>query len=97
MRRLQNKFCGHVRTHDLAPASCRRSWRNYAQLVKEKRLANANRFSLAGARGIEPRSLVLETGILTVVLCPFAAFAQVIVTDVGDFKNTARGVFFRCQ
>ncbi len=26
---------------------------------------------MAGARGIEPRSLVLETGILTVVLCPY--------------------------
>lgn len=26
---------------------------------------------MAGARGIEPRSWVLETHILTVVLCPF--------------------------
>lgn len=28
-------------------------------------------FFMAGARGIEPRSKVLETFILTVVLCPF--------------------------
>jgi hypothetical protein len=27
---------------------------------------------MAGARGIEPRSKVLETFILTVVLCPYA-------------------------
>ena len=26
---------------------------------------------MAGARGIEPRSQVLETHVLTVVLCPF--------------------------
>ena len=26
---------------------------------------------MAGARGIEPRSQVLETYVLTVVLCPF--------------------------
>ena len=34
---------------------------------------------LAGARGIEPRSQVLETHVLTVVLCPYASD---IVTDV---------------
>jgi hypothetical protein len=28
---------------------------------------------MAGARGIEPRSKVLETFILAVVLCPFAS------------------------
>ena len=28
-------------------------------------------YILAGARGIEPRSRVLETLILTVVLCPY--------------------------
>ena len=33
---------------------------------------------MAGARGIEPRSKVLETFILAVVLCPFALH---IVTD----------------
>lgn len=32
---------------------------------------NAGEFILAGARGIEPRSKVLETFILAVVLCPF--------------------------
>gem|GEM_PF-5839736 len=32
---------------------------------------NAGHFSMAGALGIEPRSAVLETAILTAVLCPY--------------------------
>ena len=38
------------------------------------------RLCLAGARGIEPRSQVLETYVLTVVLCPSALR---IITDTG--------------
>ena len=34
---------------------------------------------MAGARGIEPRSRVLETLILTVVLCPFEVSTRVIL------------------
>ena len=37
---------------------------------------------MAGARGIEPRSKVLETFILTVVLCPYEAQNYPTVTDV---------------
>jgi hypothetical protein len=44
---------------------------------------NVDRFYLAGARGIEPRSQVLETHVLTVVLCPYAADNSFIVTDGG--------------
>ncbi len=36
---------------------------------------------MAGARGIEPRSRVLETHILTVVLCPYKALQQYTRTD----------------
>ncbi len=36
---------------------------------------------MAGARGIEPRSRVLETLILTVVLCPFVSVANQILTQ----------------
>jgi hypothetical protein len=40
---------------------------------------------MAGARGIEPRSQVLETHVLAVVLCPFIAavknYSFHIVTD----------------
>lgn len=38
---------------------------------RKKTDMNVSRFFLAGARGIEPRSQVLETCILAVVLCPF--------------------------
>ena len=33
---------------------------------------------MAGARGIEPRSRVLETLILAVVLCPFEVYANIL-------------------
>ena len=36
---------------------------------------------LAGARGIEPRSKVLETFILTAVLCPYADWYLVIIAE----------------
>ena len=39
----------------------------------KKASGEADLLHLAGARGIEPRSQVLETHVLTVVLCPFAA------------------------
>ena len=34
-------------------------------------MALLQKFRLAGARGIEPRSKVLETFILTVIRCPY--------------------------
>ncbi len=39
--------------------------------IKKVRPANTDLTFLAGALGIEPRSAVLETAILTAVLCPF--------------------------
>lgn len=39
--------------------------------IKKIRPANADLIFLAGALGIEPRSSVLETDILTAVLCPY--------------------------
>lgn len=44
---------------------------------------------LAGARGIEPRSKVLETFILTVVLCPY-----VVVTRISIAKHHDRSEIF---
>lgn len=50
---------------------------------------------LAGARGIEPRSTVLETVVLAVVLCPYICSHEFrlikIVTDWGTFTEIAIG------
>lgn len=47
---------------------------------KKYDLRDAGHISLAGALGIEPRSKVLETFILTVVLCPYSYLHS--ITDV---------------
>ena len=52
-------------------------WVNGIELFCSKKVYNSIcrlcKNNVAGARGIEPRSKVLETFILTVVLCPFVA------------------------
>lgn len=43
----------------------------YTSSQNKTTYVKAGHFALAGARGIEPRSKVLETFILAVILCPF--------------------------
>ena len=59
--------------HDLLASLVDRVPIPHASNQMKKASGEADLLHLAGARGIEPRSQVLETHVLTVVLCPFTA------------------------